>query len=154
MSSVTGAYQYNSEKYILFTISQEGGYNSYNDDQRYALLKPNDKIARHRHPLPDYMKKTALALIHLPDDYSGASARQTVANSSSIDKVFWWKEYTDSYKVHVMYFDAERCNEAHLEWDNYIPIGQYFKLIILTPFALIGDILTFPLLLMAPRIDG
>lgn len=154
MGDITGAYQYRGKKYVTFTIVQNpGGYYRSGDNQRYACLKTEGTAARYHALLNDRMTNAPLPLTRLPDYVGSSPAKQTAENTGSKDTVFWWRE-PNEFKAYVLYYGAQEWIEVQLGWDKYIPVSQYPKLIVLTPFALIGDILTFPFVFMMPRIDG
>jgi hypothetical protein len=74
-------------------------------------------------------------------DYLG---HMNVTNAPLIVSESNWLAIRDKTYTHLGY---KRFCPTH----SYIPLEQYPKLIGLYPFAILGDIVTFPLVLVAPR---
>jgi hypothetical protein len=98
------------------------------------------------------MTNSPLPLVRLADDISSSAAKQTVEKSGNKETVFWWKE--GGWAAHILYYNPDKWSEVQMGWDTYIPVSQYPKLILLTPLALVGDVLMIPIAFMIPKIDG
>lgn len=125
--------------------------------ERYARLSARGTVTRYRAAIPARKTQSPIPLIRVESRTAALGAVNKAAvfwwvdpadrkTSWCQDSVFFWMDPSEGAWCHVLYFDGDKPVEGRLiETDWYTPLSEYPTLIILTPFALVVDVLTSPL---------
>ncbi|MBW7908359.1 MAG: hypothetical protein H3C50_05480 [Kiritimatiellae bacterium] len=167
------AFAYKGDVVLEYTVQDRRDKTFRRFSDRYwATLHLNELADRsvrgddsiHRNPLPDRQrdKMTPIPIVDIRNHVSPASdgymkydaifAFLKQQSSETVPQVFVCMN--SGTQLYVRYRDPESGKiETYTNdpYDVFIPGSRYPKLLLLYPFALVGDIVTFPLILFSPR---
>ena len=149
------AYRHKGRLFLSFSIKKT--YSNKVKVERYARLSAKGNVKRYRVEIPPRMTQSPMPLIGVESRAAALGAQDKGAvfwwidpadrkKSWCQDSVFFWMDPSEGAWCHILFFVGDKPVEGRLiETDWYTPLSGYPKLIALTPFALVVDVLTSPL---------
>ncbi len=142
VGGVRAAYRPSDTCFAELEIGQSRGLREWGSVPGYALLRPDGVVRKHRKPLPPAVTSAIISLRKIESEsFNPSDARK--------DTLYWREVDAQSPGeswFEVWFFSRDQWVTTKIpREDTYIPARLYPKLILLTPLALIGDVLTLPL---------